>query len=455
MSFLVHYIATLIYAAAGFAVGYGLPRHVPGLDPQLSYAFGGLVLLCLMLLHVVCTLGGLRRHTAHELAGLRESYGEAMAELAAARGEARQIHEVIQAAENERKANAGKGGGHGKLRNFDDVVAEVRVLQGLIERLSSGAERPPALAAVAAGPAPSDALQAAVAGGAGDEAFAGPRWRDQMAPVPAVAASARPAAEPDRPRLPPVARDLDDEGLLHVVREGLNCDRVQLVLQPIVKLPQRKHQFYECFSRILDGNGKMIVPDQYLEIARKAQLIAPIDNMLLFRCVQLVRRVQRAQHNVGFFCNISSHSLSDTPFLRDFIAFMAENTDLAPKLVFEFAQADVAAMSEEVAYNLHRLGDLGFRFSMDQVTSLQMDYAELARHRFRYLKIEAETLISNIRATDQDIDVHYFKEMLDRLGIDLIVEKFEHEADLVELLDFDIDYGQGYLFGEPRLSRVS
>lgn len=457
MSFLVHYIATLIYAAAGFAVGYGLPHHVPGLDPKLSYAFGGLVLLCLLMLHVICSLGGLRRDTAREVAGLRQSYGAAMAELAAARGEARQIHEAIQAAEKERKAKADKGGGHGKLRNFDDVVAEVRVLQGLIERLSAGGGQPAAPAAAAAEPAPAESLQAAVAaGGVGEGAFPGPRWRAQMAAsVPALADSARPAGAADRRRLPPVARDLDDEALLHVVREGLKCDRVELVLQPIVSLPQRKHKYYECFSRILDGNGKMIVPEQYLEVARTARLIAPIDNMLLFRCVQLVRRVQRAQHNVGFFCNISSHSLADTPFLRDFIAFMAENTDLAPKLVFEFAQADVAAMSEEVAYNLHRLGDLGFHFSMDQLASLQMDYAELARHRFRFLKIEAATLLSSIRAVDQDMDVHYFKEMLDRLGIDLIVEKIENEADLVELLDLDIDFGQGYLFGEPRLSRAS
>jgi cyclic-di-GMP phosphodiesterase TipF (flagellum assembly factor) len=34
-----------------------------------------------------------------------------------------------------------------------------------------------------------------------------------------------------------------------------------------------------------------------------------------------------------------------------------------------------------------------------------------------------------------------------------VVEKIESEAMLVELLDLGIDYGQGYLFGEPRLSK--
>ena len=42
---------------------------------------------------------------------------------------------------------------------------------------------------------------------------------------------------------------------------------------------------------------------------------------------------------------------------------------------------------------------------------------------------------------------------MDVAGVDLIVEKIETEQMLVELLDYDIDFGQGYLFGEPRLSQ--
>ena len=46
-----------------------------------------------------------------------------------------------------------------------------------------------------------------------------------------------------------------------------------------------------------------------------------------------------------------------------------------------------------------------------------------------------------------------FKAALDRNAIDLIVERIESEETLVELLDYNIDLGQGYLFGEPRPAR--
>jgi cyclic-di-GMP phosphodiesterase TipF (flagellum assembly factor) len=40
-----------------------------------------------------------------------------------------------------------------------------------------------------------------------------------------------------------------------------------------------------------------------------------------------------------------------------------------------------------------------------------------------------------------------------RFGIDLIAEKIEEEATVVGLLEYELDFGQGYLFGEPRRSR--
>ena len=46
------------------------------------------------------------------------------------------------------------------------------------------------------------------------------------------------------------------------------------------------------------------------------------------------------------------------------------------------------------------------------------------------------------------------KTELDSNGIDMIDEKIESEKQLIELLDLDIDYGQGYLFGKPEPAQL-
>ena len=40
-----------------------------------------------------------------------------------------------------------------------------------------------------------------------------------------------------------------------------------------------------------------------------------------------------------------------------------------------------------------------------------------------------------------------------RAAKDELMQKVEDEARLLDLLDYEVDFGQGYLFGEPRLAR--
>ena len=107
------------------------------------------------------------------------------------------------------------------------------------------------------------------------------------------------------------AEDFSPAEILDIIRVGLEKNRVDLYLQPVVSLPQRKVRYYEVFSRIRHEDGTVILPQQYLEVAAAQGLIATIDNFLLFRCIQLVRRVRRDKLEVGFFCNLSRHALAD------------------------------------------------------------------------------------------------------------------------------------------------
>ncbi len=249
------------------------------------------------------------------------------------------------------------------------------------------------------------------------------------------------------PSLPPVATGLTEEEVLESVREALRKDQVDLVLQPIVSLPQRKRRFYECFSRLRTVNGELILPDQYIPIAERAKHITAIDNMLLFRCVQLIRRIHRKSQNVDFFCNLSPHTLSDTDFFGDFLDFLDSNQDLAGHLVFEFAQADFDRWSEAGAGLLQRLSRLGCRISLDQVQDVELDPEMLAQRHVSFVKVEVNLLLKTL------VRRPYLLQSLRRREIDVIVEKVEDEERLIGVLDYEIDFGQGYLFGEPRLAK--
>lgn len=242
--------------------------------------------------------------------------------------------------------------------------------------------------------------------------------------------------------------DRKEDEILNIMHYALEDNRIDLYLQPIVALPARKVLHYEAYSRVRDDKGEVIFPSQYIKLAEDSGLVSTLDNLLLFRCIQVIRRLGTRKPNMRFFCNISSVSLNDKDFFPQFVDFMLDNQELADRLVFEFTQQDVLRQPNNIWDSLATLGKKGFRFSMDNVQVLNHDLSDLAARYFRYVKLSSDLLLDETI----DIDKNDIREAYKRYDIEVIIEKIESDPTLVEILDCGIDRGQGYLFGEPVLS---
>ncbi len=418
MPALLHVFLLCCYGATAAAVASLLPHWLPGTGPSEAIVIGGLLFLGVALLHECLARGNRQLQAAEELRALRRSHAELEDDLTWTRREVQAVRAALEAL-----AQSGRAAAGGALA--DEVVSEVRLLKTLVGRLAVHAARDGRMTEDG-GTQPAAARMAAGGG-------------ELSMPLP-VGRALR--ANPEQER-----RDLMSQ-----VRQALRDDRIELVLQPVVSLPQRKRHFYECFSRLTAADGSKLVPEQYIALAEQAGLISAIDNMLLFRCIQLVRKIQRKNQTAGFICNLSPHTLGDDEFFADFVDFLESNAELAPHLVFELAQADLRHIGPLAGRHLDRLAMLGCSFSLDQVRSLDLDLAELARRHIRFVKIDARRLLAE-GGEEGRARLRALKARLDASRIDLIGEKIESEETLVELLDVGLDYGQGYLFGEPRLAR--
>ena len=110
-----------------------------------------------------------------------------------------------------------------------------------------------------------------------------------------------------------------------------------------------------------------------------------------------------------------------------------------------------------------KLVDLGFRFSIDRVTNTEIDLPDLERSGVRYVKIAASTLVEQVvrrglrprSAITREIAAADIAAVFQRYGIDLIAERIETEDTVLEVLDLDVPYAQGHLFGTPRAIKES
>ena len=262
-----------------------------------------------------------------------------------------------------------------------------------------------------------------------------------------------PLTEPAVPQSGPF-RGLEPGEIVTRIARAIEANRIDLFLQPIVTLPQRKVRYYEALARLRHDDGALLAPDDFLPHAAAGGLLPSIDNLMVFRCVQVVRRLSTKNREVGLFCNISPATLADARVFKELTDFLEANRVLAPYLVFEFAQAAVRALGPIEEECIAALADLGVRVSMDHVTDLRMEPRELAERGFRFIKVSANLLLSRAGAPQGDIHPADFSDLLGRYGIDLIAEKIESEGTVVDLLDYDVRFGQGFLFSPPRPVRT-
>jgi len=241
--------------------------------------------------------------------------------------------------------------------------------------------------------------------------------------------------------------------MLETIRLSLEENRVDLYLQPIVSLPQRKLRYYEALSRLRALDGSVIMPAQYIKVAAPAGLMSVVDNLLLFRCVQVVRRLTLKTREIGIFCNISGDTLADVEFFPQFLEYMQANRDLAGQIIFEFSQSAVLKAGIQGEKNLRFLSDIGFALSMDHVETLALDFLRLKALGFSHIKVRASTLTQGMQGANAAVAAEDFKKLLSRHGLNLIAERVEDEKTVVQLLDYSVDYAQGFLFGEPRAVR--
>jgi cyclic-di-GMP phosphodiesterase, flagellum assembly factor TipF len=321
------------------------------------------------------------------------------------------------------------------------VVGEINELGVLVKQL----------AASVAGH--DDILSSDVSGAAPPPALATRPDNEPQNELPFVERDA-PVADP-KPISPPKivnesAPSRSHAQILTAVKNAIEENRLDIYLQPLVSLPQRKVRFYEAVTRLRDDKDQILTADDFIGIAEAAGLMGRIDHMVMLRCVQVLRRLMVRNKEVGVFCNVAAATLGNPTIFAQCLDFLEANRALAPSFVLEFKQTTIRNLGPVETENLAALAQRGYRFSIDHVTDLRFEPRELADRGVRFIKVPAALLLDPRQTSASDIHPSDISDLLGRFGIDLIAERIEGERAVVDLLDYDVRFGQGFLFAQPR-----
>tara|TARA_R110001592_G_scaffold27763_14_gene102782 strand:+ start:6188 stop:7123 length:936 start_codon:yes stop_codon:yes gene_type:complete len=244
-----------------------------------------------------------------------------------------------------------------------------------------------------------------------------------------------------------------------VIRERLydavEHNDIDVFMQPIVTLPQRQVTFYELYGRLRVQSGIYLPAQDYMPLAANEPMINHLDALLLSRCIKILGQQRRNfNQNYAYFINIKPSTLRNRVFMSNLLTLLGRNRSIAGALVFEISYRDFLMLSPGEQKILSGLADLGCRFSLDHVPEIPPDVKYLHTRAIHFVKIAAKTLLKESGSERGFSDIFTRKHNLDVNGIELIIEKIETEETLLQILDFDMKYGQGFLFGKPDFQGV-
>jgi diguanylate cyclase (GGDEF)-like protein len=230
---------------------------------------------------------------------------------------------------------------------------------------------------------------------------------------------------------------------------ALRDDRFVLYGQPLYDLKGSGAEAYELLLRMVDDDGKIVVPDRFIPTAERLGLIADIDHWVMVEGIRLLAEWQAAGRDVRFSVNLSGRAFSN-PAVIDMIRDELAATGCDPRgLTIEITETTVVADIEGARKFMRSLKGLGCRFSLDDFGSGASSFYYLKHLPIDTLKIDG-SLVRGLATTSQDKHfVRAIVEMCKSLHIKTVAEYVEDEKILNEVRRLGVDLAQGYHVGRP------
>jgi diguanylate cyclase (GGDEF)-like protein/PAS domain S-box-containing protein len=247
------------------------------------------------------------------------------------------------------------------------------------------------------------------------------------------------------------ARKSDRLTLETDLRRSLDRGEITLLYQPIVRLHDRSCAGFEALMRWDHPKMGRLSPSEFIAIAEDTGLIVDLG---LFALEQTARqlaawqRALRSREPVFVSVNVSSRQILRRDLIQDLRTVLSRSALARGSLKLELTESLVMENPEYAAQMLGRIRELGAGLSLDDFGTGHSSLAYLQRFPFDTIKID-QSFVRPDSKGKRPVLLRSIVALAHDLGMDVVAEGAETEADATELYQLGCEYAQGFVFGRP------
>ena len=230
------------------------------------------------------------------------------------------------------------------------------------------------------------------------------------------------------------------------LRRAVSAGEVEPHFQPIVDLQDAPDGRLRDAGALDRPRPRAVSPVVFIPIAEERGIIGPLSQLVLRKATEAARNWPK---DLFLSFNLSPSQLVDQNTGLHILAIL-DRTGFDPRrLEIEITETGLMtdpASAEKIVDDLRRCG---IRVSLDDFGTGQSSLGRLREFHFDKLKIDRAFVASILEDRPSEHIIRAILAMCEGLGMDVVAEGIEQEAQAERLVQFGCGGGQGYLFGRP------
>jgi len=236
------------------------------------------------------------------------------------------------------------------------------------------------------------------------------------------------------------------------LRRAIERQEFQLHYQPIVSLSTRKIIGFEALVRWQHPQRGMVSPAEFIPLTEETGLIIPLGQWVLLEACRQLRVWQQkfpTHPPLSMSVNLSGVQFRQPNLIEQIDQILQESNVNPGSLKLEITESVVMDNAESATAILQALKARNIQLAMDDFGTGYSSLSYLHRFPVDTLKIDRSFVsLMDVEGGNLEI-VRTITTLAHYLGMDLIAEGIETEAQLGKLQELQCEYGQGYFFSRP------
>jgi diguanylate cyclase (GGDEF)-like protein len=238
-------------------------------------------------------------------------------------------------------------------------------------------------------------------------------------------------------------------GLASALGTAIQHDELVVYFQPKLDLTTNLISGAEALVRWQHPTDGLILPDQFIPLAERTGLIVPLADVVMDQALSACAGWAERFPGTGVAVNLSIGNLTNDKLIAS-VRELLQRYQVPPELlVLEVTESQIMEDEKNHIAKLEALSDLGVRISVDDFGTGYASFAYLTRLPVQQVKIDKSFVgLMDVSPNDAAV-VRSVIELGKDLGIEVVAEGVETEANLQILRQLGCSVAQGYHIGVP------